>query len=1188
LSLSINNTDTSTSILSIREIVGIVVVFSFMLYLVFPKKDIDDILKQKGENANLSINYLESMLLYYPENIELKLMLLENYSRTNRVDKAFRLIRDIKNSTKDKKILAKAYQLEYELLKERYFDTNNSKLLRKIRAKLFQFYEFQKDNRDHLYFLGEAEQLDFPKLKYLSLKGLTKTDPDIINFQLRKELYNLALRLGYRDEALEHLVALISYKEADLDLKRSVLYSLIEKKDYNKALLLAQKLFLEAKNREEAKRYFELSLYILSLKRGSLEDIESLVEFYISNQGVDSDSIEYIINNLLKMGDIKGANIYARRFFKEYRGELNEKNIDLIIKTLLYNKDVKGAFDVALYANRRFNNPKWLDKAITFATWQGDVKRAIELNMLGFREYGLDRYKKYISKNSNRTHSPEFFIKRLKRGDFSQISYVSNYFEYKGDIKKGFEFFKNLYKKYKREDILKELIEFAYKSGNIEYGLREFNIYSKRYGFDRDLYRLSAKELLKLDRKKEVFSLLKEIEKREDNYDFELYKSIVDLALKFKEDRYLYNILWKLENRGKLDIGYYNTLIDLEKRLNGGERLEYIYKEGFKRSLDTSYAMSLLYLYMEKREFDKFKNFLSSLSNGQIARLKKSIDFNLLLADYYANVKRLDKSLEIYKSLIKKYRYNPRVYKAYIWFMLNNKDYKPLRRVLTFLNKNPKLRKRVGFPAVVLALQYQKSDLALKWMRPIIKRDKKIEYQIVYSDILQLQDRNAQAYQIRKRVFKRLDKMLKSSPELRRDKHLVSLYLRFVNLFVSPIEKKRAYFNRYRSIFTKKEFANILAGAYSYSKSPLIVEELRKNYNLDESWLELYLAMSKRDNELKRKALRDVDTLPFRDRTLASRDIGNRKEALSLAFKGVEDNSRDSNIYQIYKDLVEEEFPRGEFKTDYLKLSSKLLEIENRLSYRWHLYKNIDIETFLNQYRYILRDSNNLIDSKVGIAIRSRYKNLIWNFEVAKHFARDDFWSFILGLNYRYKSASVDLKIKRRAKTTQNNQLRMIGIQNSVDIGFSKKIGNRALVGLSVNSSEYQSQRGEDMGDYRSLRFYSSYNLRFTYPDIKFETYFLISRFKGVERDIDPINLAEIGSSIYIGALHKNRINREIKPFGIFNISYNNRGALGLSFSAGFSKELTREDIFNISLNYNKSIDIFGESYYGISVGYFF
>ncbi len=45
--------------------------------------------------------------------------------------------------------------------------------------------------------------------------------------------------------------------------------------------------------------------------------------------------------------------------------------------------------------------------------------------------------------------------------------------------------------------------------------------------------------------------------------------------------------------------------------------------------------------------------------------------------------------------------------------------------------------------------------------------------------------------------------------------------------------------------------------------------------------------------------------------------------------------------------MVEEQFPRGTFETKYLKLSSKLFMIEDRVSYRWHLYKNLDISTYI-------------------------------------------------------------------------------------------------------------------------------------------------------------------------------------------------------------------------------------------------
>ena len=116
MSLSVNNSDSSTSILSVKEIIGIIAVFSFMLYLLFPKENINEIIEEKGKNTNLSINYLESMLLYYPDNIKLEMLLLNNYNSANKKQKAFKLIKKILSQTKDSKVLKEVYKIAINLL----------------------------------------------------------------------------------------------------------------------------------------------------------------------------------------------------------------------------------------------------------------------------------------------------------------------------------------------------------------------------------------------------------------------------------------------------------------------------------------------------------------------------------------------------------------------------------------------------------------------------------------------------------------------------------------------------------------------------------------------------------------------------------------------------------------------------------------------------------------------------------------------------------------------------------------------------------------------------------------------------------------------------------------------------------------------------------------------------------------
>ncbi len=80
------------------------------------------------------------------------------------MDKAFKLIRDIERSTLDREILSRVYKIEYQLLKERYFDTNSSELLDRLKDKLYRYYRFQRDDRITSTFLGSLNSLIFQSL----------------------------------------------------------------------------------------------------------------------------------------------------------------------------------------------------------------------------------------------------------------------------------------------------------------------------------------------------------------------------------------------------------------------------------------------------------------------------------------------------------------------------------------------------------------------------------------------------------------------------------------------------------------------------------------------------------------------------------------------------------------------------------------------------------------------------------------------------------------------------------------------------------------------------------------------------------------------------------------------------------------------------------------------------------------
>jgi len=211
-------------------------------------------------------------------------------------------------------------------------------------------------------------------------------------------------------------------------------------------------------------------------------------------------------------------------------------------------------------------------------------------------------------------------------------------------------------------------------------------------------------------------SLLKKLHLKDNS---NIYKELIDLAWINKDYKYLYKILWKLDRLNELENAHYSKLITLEAELNRGEKLSYLYKKVWNRTKDTSYIMPLLYSYMDRNQLSEFKSFIDNLTPKDKKGLETTIDYHILLANYYLLTSQTKRALKEFKIAFRLQPKSARVHQAYIWFLIDNRFNKLLKKELRVLRKNPKLQKQVGFPAVVASLMFQKTDLALKWIKPI-------------------------------------------------------------------------------------------------------------------------------------------------------------------------------------------------------------------------------------------------------------------------------------------------------------------------------------------------------------------------------------------------------------------------------------------------------------------------------------
>ncbi len=1182
---SVNNSDKSSSILSLREIIGVIVVFSLVLYLIFPKDNIDKIIEGKSKNRNLSINYLESMLLYYPDSFRIKRILIENYEHTGDLQKALNLTHELLKKTKEKERLKKLYRAEYFLLKKLYFKKDNDSLLKEVKDKLYNYFEFTKGERDYTFFFAESMQLDFKKLKYVSLQGFLKERPELINYDFEKDAFRQALALGYRDDAYVYLLHLVEYTEFEESLYEYALGMLLEHKNYKQARTLATRFFLNTKDKKERIKYFNTALYLTLKNSQNIKgDVSELIDLYQSDVDLKSFDIAFLLKSLLQVGDVKGASEFSLRAFAKYRDEFDSNVTKIAVQSLTYDKQLLSALELALYAKNRFKTIEWLDKSIQLSLWQGKMQDVVALNIEGYRSYGNLKYEHYIlnSCTLNNAHEilGEIYTRNVENRDYTSIEKLAEYYEYTGEINQAESYFTALSKKVQHKEIDKEAILFSYKNSHYKKGLTLYRLFQKKYGVDKELHELAVQKLITLKRYKQAYAYAKVL--KED-------KRLLDLGWLQKDYRYLFKKFWKAEKENSLAYGNYDKLIKLERAFNKGERLSYLYDSLWNKTKKRVYLTALLYHYLEKEDLESISKLLATLSPQDKEHFEKNVYYHIVLANYYVKSKQVKLAMNEYKTALAINSQDASTHQAYLWFLLDNELINPLKKELRLLKKHPKLQRGVGFPSVITAFKLQQSDLALRWLKPLLKVSDNIEYQVVYADLLELQDRVAGATKIRLKLFGKLNKMVKKEPNLLKDKEFARVYLGLVLRYKTPYAKRASYFKKFKSLFSKKEFLEIKIGWYTYSQNAGMVRYLAVKNNISIPWLNLYLAINLGDNQKKHRLLEQYkEVLPFRDRVMASLDIGDRAGAYSLAFHGLDENSRDVELFKIYNNMVNSDYPRASFSSSYKHLTPELTVYKNSFAYRWNLYKGLDSTLKFIQYDYKKNSGKSLSDTSLSFSLKNTHKKFLWDFLLAKHSAQDDFLSASLDLNYHFDGLALGVKSRYHNKTIQTPKLQENGLESSVDVSLRKVLTQRIQVALNYKNSDYTEQNGRKIGQSEQFQISSDYLLRTGYPDIKFNAYLNYNSYDEVVKNILPKNFTELGSQFSIGSSSENTIHNSWRPFATLGIAMNNHYDLGTTVSIGLSGSVKGADHLSLMFDYSKGIDAIAKPYYGFHLGYKF
>lgn len=130
-----SNADKEVEVISYVEILLVFVVFSFVLYILYPKNMLEKQVLAESSNYDLTAIYLENMLRIEPENAELTLALVKASVKSGKYDLALKMIKLLEKDA-DKTMMQALIGFRFEALKVKYFSTNEKKYQEAVKQEI--------------------------------------------------------------------------------------------------------------------------------------------------------------------------------------------------------------------------------------------------------------------------------------------------------------------------------------------------------------------------------------------------------------------------------------------------------------------------------------------------------------------------------------------------------------------------------------------------------------------------------------------------------------------------------------------------------------------------------------------------------------------------------------------------------------------------------------------------------------------------------------------------------------------------------------------------------------------------------------------------------------------------------------------------------------------------------------------
>jgi len=330
------------------EIAGFVLIVCAVLYLLFPKDKIVNLVKKEKSNDTLIIKYIENIKRYYNTDLDMNLMLFDKYIATGSLDRAKEQFEYIKKRFPSYEEIP---FLRYKMLKIAYFksydEDEKNRIRQKIAAALREILNASRKNETYKRVYQEA--LSFG-LYPLAKEAIRRVALSTLSPVWLEKAYDLAIQTSDTKEAIEYLKLLLKEDRNNKNLymlKLAKLYiadqqyasasrifeELSEGDPVNRTAWLEEsaKYALAAKEYEKASKLYLKAMKSVSQEKKSRYFVEAIKSLLWGNKPEtaakmareykndfisDKESAYWMLKAALAAGDLKLANEISKSLAK--------------------------------------------------------------------------------------------------------------------------------------------------------------------------------------------------------------------------------------------------------------------------------------------------------------------------------------------------------------------------------------------------------------------------------------------------------------------------------------------------------------------------------------------------------------------------------------------------------------------------------------------------------------------------------------------------------------------------------------------------------------------------------------------------------------------------------------------------------------------------------------------------------